>query len=41
VLVVQPAPSGGGGGGFDAAALLALAGLAGARLLRSRRAMLQ
>ena len=37
VLSVQPAPSGGGGGGLDAAALLALAGLAGARLLRSRR----
>jgi hypothetical protein len=37
VLSVQPAPSGGGGGGLDAAALLALAGLACARLLRRRR----
>jgi len=41
MLAVQPAPSGGGGGGFDAAALLALAGLAGARLLRRQRAMPQ
>ena len=37
VLAVQPAPSGGGGGGLDAAALLALAGLTCARLLRRRR----
>jgi subtilisin family serine protease len=37
VLSVQPAPSGGGGGGLDAAALLALAGLTCARLLRRRR----
>jgi hypothetical protein len=37
VLSVQPAPSGGGGGGLDAAALLALAGLGCARLLRRRR----
>ena len=37
VLSVQPAPSGGGGGGLDAAALLALAGLSCARLLRRRR----
>jgi hypothetical protein len=37
VLSVQPAPSGGGGGGLDAAALLALAGLACARRLRGRR----
>jgi hypothetical protein len=42
VLTVQPAPmSSGGGGGFDAAALLALAALAGARLLRLRCVMLQ
>ena len=37
ILAVQPAPSGGGGGGLDAAALLALAGLTCARLLRRRR----
>jgi len=37
VLSVGPAPSGGGGGGLDAAALLALAGLTCARLLRRRR----
>jgi hypothetical protein len=38
---LQRPPSGSGGGGLDVAALLALAGLAGARLLRRRRAMLQ
>ncbi len=36
-LTVMAAPSGGGGGGLDAAALLALAGLTCARLLRRRR----
>jgi hypothetical protein len=37
MLAVQAAPmsSGGGGGGLDAAALLALAGLAWARLVRA------
>jgi subtilase family protein len=37
VMAAPPAPSGGGGGGLDAAALLALAGLACARRLRGRR----
>jgi Subtilase family len=37
LTVMAAPPSGGGGGGLDAAALLALAGLAGARLLRTRR----
>jgi hypothetical protein len=37
LTVMAAPPSGGGGGGLDAAALLALAGLAGARLLRRRR----
>jgi len=36
-LTVMAAPSGGGGGGLDAGALLALAGLTCARLLRRRR----
>ena len=40
-VTAAPPSSGGGGGGLDVAALLALAGLAGARLLRRRRAMLQ
>ena len=36
-VMAAPPASSGGGGGLDAAALLALAGLAGARLLRGRR----